>query len=238
MKVLGIIPARCGSKRVIDKNIKLLNGRPLIEYTIDAAKQSRRLDRFIVSTDCNKIADVCKKAGAELPFLRPSEIADDVAADKAYILHALDFLKKNENYRPDAVMILRPTSPFKTAKIIDEVIELLENTKADSVRTMTISEGVFHPYWMYKKGDNNKAISFSEEASSGKYYQSQLLPEVFRLNGVVDIIMVETIESAEYLYGSDMRILEVEEEFAIDIDTEMDFKIAEMLMMAKKHKRN
>ncbi len=230
MQVLGIIPARCGSKRVKDKNIKLLNGRPLIEYTIDAAKQSQGLDRFIVSTDCSQIADVCKKAGAEVPFLRPAEIANDIAADKAYLLHALDFLKNNEGYNPDAVMILRPTSPFKTAEIIDNVINLLKKTKADSVRTMTLSEGVFHPYWMYKKTNGDRAIPFSEEAASGKFYQSQLLPEVYRLNGVVDIISVNTLRSSNNMYGNDMRILELEEEFSLDIDTEFDFKIAELLM--------
>ncbi|MCK5846699.1 MAG: acylneuraminate cytidylyltransferase family protein [Bacteroidales bacterium] len=232
MRVLGIIPARCGSKRVVDKNIKALNGKPLIEYTINAAKDSNLLDRVIVSTDCETIAKVCRTIGAEVPFLRPADIANDSAADKAYLLHAIEYLEKTEGYTADAVMILRPTSPFKTANIIDEVIELLQNTNADSVRTMTKSEGVFHPYWMYKKTDGNKAIAFSEEAKDGKYYQSQLLPDVYRLNGVVDAIKVEVLKSSETLYGNDMRIVEVDEEFALDIDTELDFKIADFLMRA------
>ena len=93
MKALGIIPARCGSKRIKNKNIKLLNEKPLIEYTIDAASNSKKLDRFIVSTDCAEIAKICKKAGAEVPFLRPSELAKDSTPDKSFLLHALSFLK-------------------------------------------------------------------------------------------------------------------------------------------------
>lgn len=228
-KVLGIIPARCGSKRVKNKNIRLLNGKELIKYTICAAQGSKKLDRFIVSTDCEEIAEICRNAGAEVPFLRPPELAEDITPDKPYLLHALNFLKKTENYVPDAIVILRPTSPFKTAEIIDEVIELLQESGADSVRTVTKTEGVFHPYWMYKKIDDNKAKSFLEEAKNGKYYQSQMLPAVYRLNGVADAIKVNVLKASENLYGDDMRILEVEEKFAFDIDTELDFKIAECL---------
>jgi len=230
MIVLGIIPARCGSKRVKNKNIRLLNNKPLIEYTISAAGKSKKLNRVIVSTDCIEIADICVKAGAEVPFLRPSEFANDTSPDKLYLLHALEYLKNNENYFPDAILILRPTSPFKTAEIIDDVIELLEKSNADSVRTMTKAEGVFHPYWMYRKNEKDQAFPFSEEGDINKFYQSQQLPAVYRLNGVVDAIRVNVLYNSKKMYGNDMRILEIAEEYAIDIDTEFDFKLAKVLM--------
>ena len=203
MKVLGIIPARCGSKRVKSKNIKLLNGKPLIVYTIEAARKSKKLDRCIVSTDCQEIANISKKAGADVPFLRPPEFAEDVSHDKLYILHALDFFKKNENYIPDAIVILRPTTPFKTAKIIDAVIKLLEKSKADSVRTMTKTEGVFHPYWMYKQDEDNNAIPLFKEGIAEKYYQRCLsIPIYPSLNNYEQDYIINKILKIIMNYGN------------------------------------
>lgn len=230
MKVLGIIPARAGSKRLPDKNIRLLANKPLIVFTIEAAKRSKYLDRFIVSTDSVKIKEICVEAGAEVPFIRPPQLSTDEVPDKPVILHTIDWLIRNENYQSDVIVLLRPTTPFKTPEIIDAVIDFLIKTNADAIRTVTKVEGVHHPYWMYQKGDKNRAIPVITDIEVDKFYQSQILPEVYRLNGVVDAIKTSVLMSQQKLYGDDMRIFEIPEEQSIDIDTEMDLRICELIM--------
>lgn len=229
MKVLGIIPARFGSKRVKDKNIKLLNGKPLIQYTIECAKKSNYLTEVIVSTDSKKYADLTNHLGVRAPFLRPKELSSDTTPDKPVITHILDWLKENENKSFDAVILLRPTAPFRTPELIDDVVELAKSGNMSSIRTVTSAKGVHHPYWMYKEH-----FGYAEPLIKGKsaeeYYQSQMLPEVFRLNGVVDLIFTKTIYEEENLYGAKMAIHEIPESISFDIDTEMDFKICECLM--------
>ena len=231
MKIVGIISARAGSKRVPNKNIKPLNGKPLIAYTIEAALAATQLDRIIVSTDGEEISNVAMSLGADVPFIRPEELAQDDTPDKPVFRHALNWLKTNANYTADAVVILRPTTPFKTAGLIDEVIEFFKSSGADSARTVTKSEGVYHPYWMYNKDEEGRASSFVDGIDISQYYQSQLLPPAYRLNGVVDIIKSDIVSNdSDSLYGDDMRIYEIPEAISIDIDTEMDFEICESLM--------
>jgi CMP-N,N'-diacetyllegionaminic acid synthase len=230
MKVLGIIPARAGSKRVLNKNIRLLANKPLIVFTIEAAMKSKYIDRFIVSTDSMKIKEICIKAGADVPFLRPAQLSTDEVPDKPVILHTIDWLIRNENYQSDIIVLLRPTTPFKTPEIIDAVIDFLIKTNADAVRTVTKVEGVHHPYWMYQKGDNNRAIPVIRNLEVDKFYQSQTLPEIYRLNGVVDAIKTSVLMSHQKLYGDDMRIFEIPEKQSIDVDTEMDLRICELIM--------
>ncbi|MBL4752373.1 MAG: acylneuraminate cytidylyltransferase family protein [Flavobacteriales bacterium] len=231
MKIVGIVSARAGSKRVPNKNIKPLHGKPLIGYTIEAALASTLLDRVIVSTDGAEIADVAASFGAAIPFMRPDALAQDDTPDKPVFRHALEWLKNNDGYAADAVVILRPTTPFKTAALIDEVIAYYQSTGAGSVRTVTKAEGVYHPYWMYNKDADGRASSFVEGVDISQYYQSQLLPDAFRLNGVVDIVNAAIVsDDSDSLYGDDMRIYEIPEAVSMDIDTEMDFKICESIM--------
>jgi len=116
MEILAIIPGRGGSKGVPGKNIKMLLGKPLIAWTIEEAKKSKYLTRIIVSTDSQEIADIAKQYGAEVPFLRLVEISGDLATDVEFLLHALDFLKEKENYEPEIILRLPPTSPLRTAR--------------------------------------------------------------------------------------------------------------------------
>lgn len=132
-KVLGVITARGGSKGIPGKNIKPLLGKPLIAYTIEAAKKSGALDRLILSTDDKEIAEVAKKYGCEVPFMRPQELAEDKSAHLPVMQHAVQWLKDNENYQPDYVMILQPTSPLRQAEHIRGAVDLIEKTGADSV---------------------------------------------------------------------------------------------------------
>ncbi len=123
MKVLGIIPARGGSKGVPGKNTRLLAGKPLISYTIEAALKSKFIDRLIVSTDDEEIAKVAEKYGAEFPFLRPANLAQDDTPDQPVFQHAIKILKIQDDYEPDIVLNLRPTTPLKTSHTIDKVVE-------------------------------------------------------------------------------------------------------------------
>lgn len=230
-RVLAVIPARGGSKGVPQKNIRSLEGEPLIAYTIRAAQQSRTLDRVIVSTDAEPIAMLARRYEVEVPFLRPTEFAQDDTPDQPVLRHALQWLQENENYSPDYVALLRPTTPFKTAAIIDAAVQCLVDTGADSVRSVTKVGGGNHPYWMYVKADaSHRARPFVDDPTVNVRIRRQLLPPVYRLNGVVDVIRRDVVLHSDWLYGNDMRLFEVAEEQAVDIDTEFDFELCAWLM--------
>ena len=231
MRVLGIIPARAGSKRIADKNIKPLNNKPLIQYSIDSAIKASGIDKVIVSTDNPNYANLARSLGAEVPFNRPDELSNDSAPDKPVLQHALSWLKNYENYIPDAVAMLRPTSPFRSAHLINEVIEKFKLEQPDSIRTVSTAEGVHHPYWMYTMGENGEAVPLDKEKNADQFFQSQMLPPVYRLNGVLDIIACRVIENpSDSMYGDNMRLFETDPLVSMDIDTEYDFMICENLL--------
>ncbi len=230
MEVLGIIPARGGSKRVPGKNIRPLAGKPLIAYTIEVALKSNSINRLIVSTDDMEIAEIAKQHGAEVPFLRPSELAGDTTPDQPVFLHALRWLKEHENYEPDAVLNLRPTTPFKTPDLINEVVQTMVDTQAEIVRTMRLVNGVHHPYWMYRLSDDKHAVPFMDDIKISDFYQRQLLPPVYRINGVVDAMKTNVIYDGNILDNTNMRAVVISEKESIDIDTEFDFKMCEYVI--------
>ena len=234
-KVLAIIPARGGSKRVPGKNIKLLNGLPLIEYTYIAAKNSKYIDEIVLSTDSKEIQESASAyPEVDVPFLRPTELSGDSIGDIPVIEHALDYYAKlNKHF--EYVVYLRPTSPFKTSELIDEVILKIKNTDFTGIRTITPLEGVFHPYWAYRIEDE-KLVDFCAEGGTEKYYQSQLLPSCYRLNGVVDCFKVENLKQGT-IYGDNCSFVQVDEITSVDIDTEQDFRFAEFLMKDKENER-
>lgn len=228
--IIALIPARAGSKGVVGKNIRLLNGKPLIAYSIEAAKNCKVVSRVIVSTDSEEIAAIAKKYGAEVPFIRPKEIASDTTPDRQVMEHCINWLKENENYRPDYLAYLRPTTPFKTADLIQNCFKMILKTiEATSLRTITISVGVYHPYWMFKP-NNEKLVPFIEGVSIKNYYQRQMLPKCFRLNGVVDILRPDVFMKNKDIYGENMIGFEIDEKQSVDIDTEFDLKFAEFLI--------
>lgn len=233
MRILGIIPARGGSKRVPQKNIKLLAGKPLIAYTIEASLNSSYIDRLIVSTDDIKIKKIAEQYGAESPYLRPAELAKDETPDQPVFRHALEWLKESEGYEPDIIVSLRPTTPFKTGEIIDSVIRKMIDSNADIVRTMTRAEGVHHPYWMYKIKENDAVIPFDDNIDICRYYQRQLLPPVYRINGVVDAYKSQVIYGGNILSSLNMKTVVISERESIDIDTEHDFMICECILGIK-----
>lgn len=231
--VVGLIPARGGSKGIIKKNIKRLNGKPLIAYTIEAALKANAIDRLIVSTDDKEIASVAQQYGAEVPFLRPRELAQDDTPDKPVYLHLINWLLEEEDVEFEILVNLRPTTPQRTAEIIDSVVSKLHTEKTlTSVRTVTKVEGVFHPYWMFRQ-KNGTLMPFIEGVDLNKYYRRQLLPTCYRLNGVVDALKIETLLNNKNMFGERIGFIEVEEHLAVDIDNQLDFDFCEFLIKKK-----
>jgi CMP-N-acetylneuraminic acid synthetase len=209
-----------------------LAGKPLIVYSIEAALASKKIGRLIVSTDDDEIAAVSREYGAEVPFLRPHNLAEDTTPDQPVFQHSLDWLRENENYTPKIVLNLRPTTPFKTPQIIDEVIQTIVDTRADVVRTMSRVEGVHHPYWMYLL-DDGQACPYMKDLDLSDYYQRQLLPQVYRINGVVDAIKTSLVYEGNILHSNNMRGVVISDYESIDIDTEFDFMLCECMLNLK-----
>ena len=189
-EVLAIIPARGGSKGVKRKNIRKLNGIPLIGYTINAARNSKYVSRVMVSTEDSEIAEVSMSLGAEVPFLRPSELASDNSPTMDCILHMLKYLEENEGYIPDYVVLLQCTSPLRTSKHIDEAYEKLINSSFDSI--ISVAEVESNPYWSNVfKGE--KLEYFIEEGK--KITRRQDLPEVYRMNGAIYLAKLNVLKN-------------------------------------------
>ena len=231
MKFIGLIPARGGSKRIPNKNIHLLCGKPLIAYTIEAALAAKSLDRVIISTDSQKIAETAKYYGAEVPFLRPLDISMDDTSDRPVMEHLIKWIEENENYCFDYLVYLRPTTPLKTSALIDNALKKIKNnTSFSGLRSVTKVEGVYHPFWMYKK-NNNLLEPFIDNIDISLYYQRQLLPQCYRLNGVIDVVKKSIVISSETnLYGNNVGFYEIDEKYAVDIDNEFDMFLCEYIL--------
>ena len=230
-EVLGLIPARGGSKGIPRKNVRLLAGKPLIAHTIEAALACRALNRVIVSTDDTEIAKVARDYGADVPFVRPAELAQDDTPDLPVCVHALEWMASNQGYSPDIVVWLRPTVPLRTVDDVEQVTQKLIDTGADCVRSVCESE--HHPYWM-KRLDGDRLRPFIEGDDDIKYWQRQLLPPTYRLNGAVDATRCRMVRDKGVLFGGDMRGYVMPVERSLDMDTELDFALAELLMQRRR----
>ena len=226
VKFLVLVPARGGSKGIPHKNMRLLAGKPLIDYTIEAALGSRYPLRVVVSTDDEEIARVSQAVGAEVPFLRPAELASDETPTFSVVRHALQWLEQHEAYQPELVVLLQPTSPLRRSRHIDQALELLLSSEADSV--VSLCEVEHSPYWMKNvdaEGRVSPFMSMEEE-----YTRRQALPKVYRLNGAIFVTRSKVIIRENRLLGDDTRAYIMNQVDSIDIDTELDFKLAELLI--------
>ena len=223
-KILGIITARGGSKGVPGKNIKLLGGKPLIVYTIEAAKKSGVFDRIILTTDDPKIAEVAKKWGAEVPFLRPAELATDTARPEHVLQHAVGYLSSN-GFNADVIVLIQPTSPFVLAGDIDGAIKKMFETKAGScIGVCEISE---RPEWMYQI---KRKTPFLFLSGSGTKKRSQELPKLYKINGAVYVVKREVLMNKNKIIDDNSDIFIMPRERSVDIDELIDFKLAEALL--------
>ena len=225
LRVLGIIPARGGSKGVPGKNIRLLCGKPLIAWTIQCARDCSGLDRVLVSTDSEEIAEIARQWGAETPFLRPAQLAQDDTPDLPVCRHALDWLEDHEQYRPDVVAWLRPTAPLRRPEDISTALDLLAGSDADCVRSVCRVE--HHPYWMYRI-EQNFLQPLMDSASIPTRRQD--LPEFYRLNGAVDLVRRDRLPAGGHLFQGRMCGYVMPLERSVDIDQEADFRVAEAFL--------
>jgi CMP-N,N'-diacetyllegionaminic acid synthase len=234
MEILAIIPARGGSKGIPGKNVKPLAGRPLIAWTIDAAKNAKHVTRTIVSTDDEGIATVARAHGAEVPFLRPADISGDLATDVEFLEHALTHLHDTEGYEPDIVLRLPPTSPLRTSEHIDEGIEkLLSDDSLDAVRP--IVEASKHPYKFWKISDEETHLEpFLPSSFTGfnepHNLPRQLFPKVYMHTGAMDVIRRDTVLKQKSTSGKKLGYFFMDAVDSINIDHPLDFEIAEILM--------
>ena len=233
-KVLVVIPARGGSVRVPKKNIKILNGKPLIAYAIEAAKNSKTVDRIIVSTDDGNIKDIAMKFGAEAPFTRPANISEDVPTEDV-VIHAVEWLNKNEQYFPDIVVCLEPPAPFRKPEHIDKCVRSIVVDKTiDSAITVNDVRGN-RPEWMlYIDKDNliKPYTDYFEKQGEAllRFPASQEFEKLCQSNGVVFACRAETLQKYKSLVGKKCAAVEIDYSEIFDLDYPEDFEICEMLM--------
>ena len=219
-KIIAIIPARSGSKGLKDKNIKELNGKPLIAYTIEAAKNSGVFDKIIVSTDSEEYAEISRQYGAEVPFLRSPETSGDKAGSWAVVKEVMD--KLDEKY--DVVILLQPTSPLRTSKNITEALKLFFDKNADSVCSVCETD---HPMFWCNTLDTN--LSMKNFIKKEYNIPRQMLPKSYTLNGAIYIVKASSINNIN-LYSDKSFAYIMKKEDSVDIDNEIDFMTAELLL--------
>ncbi|WP_318432656.1 acylneuraminate cytidylyltransferase family protein [Photobacterium leiognathi] len=224
MKILAIIPARGGSKRLPRKNILELCGKPLIQWTIDTALNCSEIDTVMVSTDCLEIADVARRQGVEVPYLRSPELSSDTASSADVVIDVIEYYKSINKYF-DAIILLQPTSPLRSVKDIKNAITLFNEKKANAV--VSVAECDHSPLWCNTLSDDLCMDNFiSEEV---KLSRSQDLPTFYRLNGAIYLVDIKCFCKSKSFMPIDTYALVMSQERSIDIDNHMDFKVAEVI---------
>ena|SRR3989344_1510799 len=227
-KIVGIIPARGGSKSIPRKNIKLFAGKPLIAWAIATLKESGVCDRVIVSTDDAEIADVARRFGAEVPFMRPAELAEDTTPTLPVLQHAIRWLKEHEGYEPDYVVLLEPTSAAKRPFHIRGVVEMIQATGADSVFSVAEVPGVLSPYWQLNVDAEGRVSLFTGGSIKKVIRRRQDLPKTYFRNSSIYAFRPELLFTDDpSLYGDDARAYATDSKYALDIDTPEDWEVAE-----------
>ena len=228
-RVISLIPARGGSKSIPKKNIKPFNGKPLIAYSIEASLSVPMIERTIVSTDSLEIAEISRQAGAEVPFIRPEELARDDTPDLPVFEHCLHWLRENEDYVPDLVVQLRPTTPIRDPDHIKKGIEMLiGDPEADSLRA--VCEPTQNPFKMWKLDSEGYLVPIIDTDIKEAYNQPrQKLPIIYWQNGYLDIVRSKTILQMKSMTGRKIRPLVIGSEYVFDIDNLFTFKMAEFV---------
>lgn len=232
-KILALIPARSGSKGIPHKNIRPLVGKPMLAYSIEHAKQSKWIDRIIVSTDSEEYAEIARSYGAEVPFLRPKEIAKDLSTDLEVFLHTLDWLKHEQAYVPDICVHLRPTHPIREVTDIDNMIEIiLNNNIIDSVRSIAPASETPYKMWFQSEESLLKPV-VSLKGQEAHNLPRQQLPKVYVQNACIDVIRTSVICDKKSMTGEKIFGYKMKENF--DIDSEEQFLKAEKIIMKRSY---
>lgn len=226
MKPLVVIPARGGSKGIPDKNIKLLGGKPLIHYTIEAAREVFSDEVIYVSTDSERIKAVAEETGLKVPFLRPAHLATDTAGTYEVLVHALEHAEQ-KGYQPDIVVLLQPTSPFRTAQHIREALELYR-PEIDMV--VSVKETKSNPYYVLFEENEE---GFLQKSKEGSFTRRQDCPKVWELNGAIYIINIKALRLGYLETYKKIKKYVMNEKSSVDIDTQFDLRLAEALKKDK-----
>ena len=221
-KLLAVIPARGGSKRLPRKNILNLAGKPLIAWTIETALGSKYIDKLVVSTDDKEIANISNKYGADVPFIRPSRLATDESTTVDVILHLLNELKKiGDEY--DYIMLLQPTSPLRTSQNIDDSVKLMKESNSDAI--ISVCETEHPPLWCNTLPDDMSMDNFLDDSIKNK--RSQDLPTQYRINGAIYIVTTKRLKlENSFFINSNSTAYIMKQDNSIDIDTKDDFHLA------------
>ena len=230
-EVLAVVPARGGSKSIPRKNIRSLAGHPLLAYSIAAGLQADRVNRVIVSTDDEEITEIARQYGAEVPFIRPSELAADDTPDLPVFQHALNWLEEQEGYRPDVVVQLRPTSPVRPPGCVDQAVEILfAHPEADSVRGVVPSGQ--NPYKMWRLLDSGHLESLLKNELNEPYNMPrQKLPPTYWQTGHIDVIRPATIMEMDSMSGEVILPLILDPKYTVDIDNLGDWHRTEWMLL-------
>lgn len=228
-RIVAIIPARQGSKRLKEKNLLLLGKRPLIAWSIEQAKRSRYLDRIIVSTDSQEIAEISKAYGAEIPFLRPSFLSTDRAKTEDVLLHAINWLEERQQSY-EVTVLLQPTSPLRTSEDIDSSIELLFSKRAKAI--VSVCQTEYPSFWCNRLSKNKGMKNFMR-----KEREDNRLSKFYRLNGAIYVVFSDYFKRYKRFFGNRTFAYIMSQENSIDIDTELDLKFAEFLLESRSSHR-
>jgi len=229
MKILGIIPARGGSVGVKGKNLRELNGKPLIAWTIECALRSQ-LSRVIVSTESEEIAQVAKEYGADVPFLRPANLSDNTSRIEPVLLHAINWLRDNEGYDYDAIALIFPTHPLRNIMDINDCIEGFDLATHDSVVSVTPAIANDNPLWMLKENSENRVVLFNDKPLVEIEDRRQDLPCVYKRNDLVYILKESNLLAKKIsLYGEKVKLVTTSNMLDVDINTEEDWKLLQKI---------
>ena len=226
MRILGLIPARGGSKGVPKKNIKLLGRMPLLEYTINSAKESHFLTEIVVSTDDEEIAIAAEVSGCKPPFIRPAALAQDASTSLEVVQHALSFYEEQQIFF-DAVCLLQPTNPFREKGFIDKAIEKFVSSNADCLVSVLEIPHEYNPHWSFEATASGLLKIATGESQI--ISRRQDLPKAFHRDGSVYITKTEAIKNGS-LYGNTIAYIESNPQFHVNIDTMKDWEKAEKLL--------
>lgn len=227
MNNLAIIPARSGSKGLKDKNIKLLDGKPLIAYTIEEAIKSKQFDEIIVSTDSEEYADISKSWGARVPFLREKELSADNSSPWDMVNNVLQkYEKMGKVY--DTITLLQPTSPLRTSKDIIGAFETMKKKEAKSV--VAVCEVEHSPLLTNTLPNDHSLENFFASNSSFYTRRRQEMPSYYRINGAIYIVATKFLNDSNFIYDKNSFAYIMKKENSIDIDNSLDFKIAEVIL--------
>tara|TARA_Y100001970_G_scaffold294060_1_gene446379 strand:- start:3805 stop:4497 length:693 start_codon:yes stop_codon:yes gene_type:complete len=227
MKELIIIPARKGSKGIPGKNIKLLNGKPLILYTVELARQLFNDSQICVSTNCKEIKKIVEDTGLEVPFLRPDNLSTDIATTESVLHHAIDWFEKYR-YKPEVLILLQPTSPFRKS---EHIIESLNMFSDDLDMVVSVHKAKSNPYYVHFKEDDN---GYLYKLKNESFTRRQDCPKVWEINGSIYVINVENLKKTKISsFTKNKKYVINNQLYSIDIDDSFDWLVAETIIKNK-----